>query len=177
LHTFEFHQQRSEQARKEFVDHGLSEYVTVYHRDVCNEGFQMENVADAVFLDLPGPWKALVSARMALKRQGGRICSFSPCIEQVQKTVLELTQLGFTDITTIESLRRVLCVKKYSIPEFDFDHDLRDHKHTDDIYKEEEEQVGDIEIKSEPQIAAAVIVEKKGPKIKIDVKKKFYLSI
>ena len=78
LHTFEFHLQRSETARKEFKEHGLSDYVTVYHRDACNDGFGLENVADAVFLDLPSPWKALASAKAALKKEGGRICSFSP---------------------------------------------------------------------------------------------------
>jgi tRNA (adenine57-N1/adenine58-N1)-methyltransferase len=103
----------------------LSDYVTVYHRDVCNDGFGLENVADAVFLDLPSPWKALPSAKAALKKEGGRICSFSPCIEQVQKTVNEMTQLGFTDMYTIEILRRVLCVKKYSMPNFDFNMDMK----------------------------------------------------
>jgi tRNA (adenine57-N1/adenine58-N1)-methyltransferase len=103
----------------------MSDYVTVHHRDVCNDGFGLENVADAVFLDLPSPWKALASAKQALKKEGGRICSFSPCIEQVQKTVNEMTQLGFTDIYTIEMLRRVLCVKKYSLQNFDFNLDMR----------------------------------------------------
>jgi tRNA (adenine57-N1/adenine58-N1)-methyltransferase len=42
----------------------------VYHRDVCDEGFQLENVADAVFLDLPSPWKALESAKKAIKKEG-----------------------------------------------------------------------------------------------------------
>ncbi len=83
----------------------------------------MENVADAVFLDLPSPWKALASAKAALKKEGGRICSFSPCIEQVQKTVLEMTQLGFVDIYTCESLRRCLSVKKYAQQDFDFNID------------------------------------------------------
>lgn len=101
LHTFEFHEQRAETAKKEFSEHGLANYVTVYNRDVCNDGFGVENLADAVFLDLPSPWKALQSAKNALKMEGGRICSFSPCIEQVQKVCLELTQLGFTDIVSV----------------------------------------------------------------------------
>lgn len=121
LHTFEFHLERSQKARKEFEDHGLNEYATVYHRDACTDGFGLENVADAVFLDLPSPWKALESARNAMKKEGGRICSFSPCIEQVQKAVQELTRLGFTDIYTIESLRRVSNIKKVITPDFQFD--------------------------------------------------------
>jgi len=104
----------------------------VYHRDACNDGFGLENVADAVFLDLPSPWKALSSAKAALKKEGGRICSFSPCIEQVQKTVNEMGQLGFTDMYTIEILRRVLCVKKYSMPSFDFNMDMRMSNETND---------------------------------------------
>lgn len=121
LHTFEFHLERSQKARKEFEDHGLSDYVTVYHRDACEEGFRLEDVADAVFLDLPSPWKALESAKKALKREGGRLCSFSPCIEQVQKAVLEMTKLGFTEIYTIESLRCVSNIKKVVTQDFQFD--------------------------------------------------------
>lgn len=109
----------------------------------------MENVADAVFLDLPSPWKALQSAKNALKKEGGRICSFSPCIEQVQKTSLELAQLGFTNIFTVESLRRVLSVKKYDLQDFNFDMDWKRPKEKDneevkqdteetDVKKEEE---------------------------------------
>lgn len=70
LHTFEFHLVRSQTARKEFDEHGLKDYVTVHHQDVCNDGFGLENVADAVFLDLPSPWKALQSAKNALKIEG-----------------------------------------------------------------------------------------------------------
>jgi len=121
LHTFEFHLERSQKARQEFAEHGLSEYATVYHRDACSEGFGLVDVADAVFLDLPSPWKALGSARQALRREGGRVCSFSPCIEQVQKAVLEMTRLGFTDVYTIESLRRVMNIKKVVMQDFEFD--------------------------------------------------------
>lgn len=48
----------------------MSECVTVYHRDACQDGFGLENQADAVFLDLPSPWKALESARKAIKKEG-----------------------------------------------------------------------------------------------------------
>lgn len=48
----------------------MSQYVTVYNRDACNDGFGLENVADAVFLDLPSPWKALESAKKAIKKEG-----------------------------------------------------------------------------------------------------------
>ena len=48
----------------------MSDYVKVYHRDACVDGFGLENEADAVFLDLPSPWKALKSAKDALKKEG-----------------------------------------------------------------------------------------------------------
>ncbi|BFZ12445.1 hypothetical protein BsWGS_15484 [Bradybaena similaris] len=106
LFTFEFHEERCDKARQEFGDHGLSEFVTVTHRDVCGEGFQLDHVADAVFLDLPKPWECIASAKQAIKREGGRFCTFSPCIEQVQRSCEELSKNDFTDIVTVECLAR-----------------------------------------------------------------------
>ncbi|CAL4077676.1 unnamed protein product, partial [Meganyctiphanes norvegica] len=86
LHTRDFHKERAEAASKEFATHGLSSRVTVLHRDVCANGFGVENIADAVFLDLPGPWNTIHHAISSMKDVGGRLCSFSPCIEQLYRT-------------------------------------------------------------------------------------------
>ena len=80
-----------------------------------------------------------------------------------------MSQLGFTDIYTIESLRRVLCVKKYGIPEFDFEHDVRDHKRSSDLAEKNE---GEIEDKEEDEeIKTEPIDADKQTKIKINFKR------
>ncbi|KAJ1980625.1 tRNA (adenine-N(1)-)-methyltransferase catalytic subunit trm61 [Dimargaris cristalligena] len=81
--------------------------VTIQHRDVCKLGFGLENEVDAVFLDLPAPWEAIPSARTAFRQNlVGKLCSFSPCIEQVQRTCEALSDNGFTDICMFEVLVR-----------------------------------------------------------------------
>ena len=66
--------------------------MTVGVRDIQGEGFpkDLSGKADAVFLDLPQPWLAIPSAGEMLK-QDGVLCSFSPCIEQVQRSSETLT--------------------------------------------------------------------------------------
>lgn len=64
IFTFEFHKQRCETARAEFITHGLFNdgVVKLTHRNVCKNGFgipDLEYYADAVFLDLPAPWEAV----------------------------------------------------------------------------------------------------------------------
>jgi len=44
----------------------------------------VDHKADAVFLDIPAPYKAIEHVKRALKLEGGEFCNFSPCIEQVQ---------------------------------------------------------------------------------------------
>jgi len=79
LHTFEFHPVRAEKAREEFAAYGLSNTITIYHQDVCKDGFSLDGVAACVFLDLPAPWEALPHAKKVLRRdRSTRICCFSP---------------------------------------------------------------------------------------------------
>ena len=49
---------------------GLADSVTVTHRDVIENGFNLPDQADAVFLDLPNPQQAVGHARDALKNEG-----------------------------------------------------------------------------------------------------------
>ena len=46
---------------------------------------------------------------------GGRLCSFSPCIEQVQRSCSVIHDNGFTDVTTLECLQRVLDVRSVTV--------------------------------------------------------------
>ena len=118
-------QERAEAAAAEFRQNGLSDVVSVGHRDIEGLGFPEEHHGTAqvpiqllpptpgadkswadqdddvawhltfmdccptvqgVFLDLPAPWKAAVSAVHCLAPNGVFI-SFSPCIEQVHHLI------------------------------------------------------------------------------------------
>ena len=106
LHTFEYHALRAEKAREEFERHGMLNAVVPNHRNVCKDGFgDLVDLADAVFLDLPAPWEAAGYAFSAMrKNKMSRICCFSPCIEQVLRTVTALNDAGFSDIDLYEVL-------------------------------------------------------------------------
>lgn len=53
---------------------------------------------------------------------GGRFCSFSPCIEQVQRCHLELRKHGFKDIQCLELLQREHIVKTKSLKTINLDY-------------------------------------------------------
>jgi tRNA (adenine57-N1/adenine58-N1)-methyltransferase len=110
VYSFEYHEPRAAQLRAELADHALSDTVTVTHRDVYADGFNVPDGgphADAVFLDLPAPWQALPHltrgpASPLNPRTAVRICTFSPCIEQVTKTVAAMRTLGWLEIDMVE---------------------------------------------------------------------------
>ncbi|CCF59211.1 hypothetical protein KAFR_0G01770 [Kazachstania africana CBS 2517] len=121
LYTFEFHPVRYEQALKEFKDHGLlEENVIITQRDVCANGFTIkkgdltsvtfsdteESVdigANAIFLDLPSPWDAIPHLDEVISHnEKVGLCCFSPCIEQVDKTLEVLEKFGWTNVEMVE---------------------------------------------------------------------------
>lgn len=112
--SFEFHKPRVQKLQEEIRDHGLDGVVAVTHRDVYEDGFTAADGVDApsikasaVFLDLPAPWMAF----RHLTREPSspfnsstsvHLCTFSPCIEQVQRTVSALRSFGWLDIEMVE---------------------------------------------------------------------------
>ncbi|MCJ1441013.1 MAG: tRNA (adenine-N(1)-)-methyltransferase catalytic subunit trm61 [Stictis urceolatum] len=126
--SFEFHESRYQSLKAELLTHHLDSLVHPIHRDVYEEGFQLppsvhpSNTplasqtdpvvqANAIFLDLPAPWLALphltrsstATRPSALDpRTAARICTFSPCIEQVQRTITALRAHGWMEISMIE---------------------------------------------------------------------------
>ncbi|TMW57700.1 hypothetical protein Poli38472_014303 [Pythium oligandrum] len=122
--TFEFNPTRARIATEEFQRNGLSDVVTVDCRDACEKGFPEELVGtiDLVFLDLPCPWKAIGHATKMLK-QGGFFASYSPCIEQVQKTCDGLREAGYEQIKTIETRLVPFSSRSVDLPVPDFGFD------------------------------------------------------
>lgn len=94
--------------REDFERTGLNNLVTVGVRDIQGEGFpdNLSGRADSVFLDLPQPWLAIPSAAKMLQ-QDGVLCSFSPCIEQVQRSCETLK----SHFTGIGSFLLLYCVR------------------------------------------------------------------
>lgn len=87
LYTFEFNEERA-RLTSEFFKELHMDNITATHRDVVQNGFGLDTEdyeADALFLDVPNPWECIGKAKAILKKNG-RICCFSPCIEQVQRT-------------------------------------------------------------------------------------------
>ena len=87
LYTFEFHEERQKQAMADFstgTGYGVLDVVISQHRDVCNEGFgeELKRQVHGVFLDLPAPWAAVPHVTDCLV-PGGKVVTFSPCVEQV----------------------------------------------------------------------------------------------
>ncbi|OAX78945.1 hypothetical protein ACJ72_06741 [Emergomyces africanus] len=128
VYSFEFHAQRAAKVRDEIRDHGLEGIVHVNHRDVYNEGFLLGQPftgesprANAIFLDLPAPWLAL--KHLVRKPADGspspldpslsvHICTFSPCLEQVQRTISALQQHDWISISMVEIAHRNIEVRR-----------------------------------------------------------------
>ncbi|KAG5498415.1 hypothetical protein JIQ42_03221 [Leishmania sp. Namibia] len=147
VYTCDFHRQRCLEARAEFRRNGLDAHLVCSQwRDVCTTNTSAADVVDgvdadvaamdaprtgfgvpaasvdAIFLDVPAPWAAIENVCHVLK-EGGMLCTFSPCMEQTQRTVesLRAAPHHFVDIRTVEALT------KFFEPVFKRARDALDH--------------------------------------------------
>jgi tRNA (adenine57-N1/adenine58-N1)-methyltransferase catalytic subunit len=128
--SYEFHADRYVKVREEIKQHGLDSIVTVMERDVCGKGFlanssgDMQGIlpsANAIFLDLPAPWLALPHlTRQSLQdapspldsHAAVHICTFSPCVEQAQRTVSALRRHGWLDIEMVDIQQQRIDIRR-----------------------------------------------------------------
>jgi tRNA (adenine57-N1/adenine58-N1)-methyltransferase len=109
VYTYEVRQEFLEMATKNLERARVIEYVETKNKDVT-EGIDEEEV-DAVVLDLATPWLVVSHAYSALKGSGS-VVSFSPTIDQTVRTVQALTENGFVDIETVETLMRFMQIER-----------------------------------------------------------------
>ena len=103
VYSYEVREDHSETARKNIVRVGLEKVVTVKQQDIL-KGIEEKEV-DTVVLDMATPWSVVPLAYEAL-RGGAVFVSFSPTIEQVQRTVEALYESHFIEIKTYELIER-----------------------------------------------------------------------
>jgi tRNA (adenine57-N1/adenine58-N1)-methyltransferase len=109
VYSYEVREEFINTAKKNLENAGVSNWVEIKNIDVT-KGIQERDV-DAVVLDLATPWLVVASAREALKGSG-IVSSYSPTIEQTQKTVKALEEMAFGDIQTFECLMRKILVRE-----------------------------------------------------------------
>jgi tRNA (adenine57-N1/adenine58-N1)-methyltransferase len=107
--TYEVRSEFRERAIKNLERAKVSDYVDSKNKDIT-EGIEEKEV-DAVILDLATPWLVIPHAYTALNGSGVLV-SFSPTIEQVVKTVEALTEHGFVDVQSLETLMRFMQVER-----------------------------------------------------------------
>ncbi|KIX93628.1 uncharacterized protein Z520_10534 [Fonsecaea multimorphosa CBS 102226] len=132
--SYEFHRERHDKIKAEMVQHGLDTIVHAMHRDVYKDGFLVYDseetpstdktspAANAIFLDLPCPWEALPHLTRESPLQSTpsvldphspvHICTFSPCIEQAQKTISALRRYDWIEIEMVEVQHKRIDVRR-----------------------------------------------------------------
>lgn len=104
--------------REDFIEHALKnlktaeldKYVTTKVKDIT-KGIDEKEI-DAIILDIPNPWDAVAYAWKALKI-GGYLCTYSPLVSQVEKTVQQIRKNSFIEVKTFENIQREMIVSEH----------------------------------------------------------------
>lgn len=109
VYSYEVRGDVLEVAKRNLARAGVLDVVELKQADL-SRGIEEEDV-DAVVLDLASPWEVVPHAYRALRGSGG-FASFSPTINQVERTVKALREVGFVDIEVVECLLRGIKVEE-----------------------------------------------------------------
>jgi len=109
IYTYDMNEMFLNSAKKDIRKLKVDNYVTFKNLD-AREGFDKKDV-DAIVIDVADPWRVVPHAYESLKG-GCSIASFSPTINQVEKTVTALKENDFIDMESIEILLRGIHVEE-----------------------------------------------------------------
>jgi tRNA (adenine57-N1/adenine58-N1)-methyltransferase catalytic subunit len=99
----------AENVKKNVTACGLDEIITVKNKNANT--FTEKNI-DLVTLDMTGAEKIVKKCYDALK-PGGWLCVYSPHIEQQKNVVKEMHKCGFSQMHTVENIRRRWQINNY----------------------------------------------------------------
>ncbi len=102
--TYEAHAEFAEMAEKNLKRAGVSEYVTIHNAD-AKVSIEGSSNFDAAIIDVGDPWPLIPLVHNALSG-GSPVVSFSPTVNQVEKTTETFARVGFTNIQTVECFIR-----------------------------------------------------------------------
>ena len=109
LYTYDINSRFLNFAKRNVRKTNAIDFVTFENLD-AKEGFKESDV-DAIMIDLADPWNIIPGAYNSLKG-GSPLGSFSPTINQVEKTVLALRSNCFINTESIECLVREMHIEK-----------------------------------------------------------------
>lgn len=104
VHTVEFKEHNAEKALKNVKRTGLDSYWSYQIGDARDAEIDFEG-ADALVTDMPDVENALDNLVPHL-RNGGRVCTYVPNTNQLELAVNALRDRGFTDVRSMEIMRR-----------------------------------------------------------------------
>lgn len=107
VHTYEVRREFAEVAERNLKRASVSEFVTIHNIDAA--GGIEESDFDAAIIDVGDPWPLIPLVHRALAG-GSPVVSFSPTVNQVEKTTEAFGHDGFVNIQTVECFIREIRV-------------------------------------------------------------------
>jgi tRNA (adenine57-N1/adenine58-N1)-methyltransferase len=103
VHTYEVRKEFAEMAERNLKRASVLEFVTIHQADAA-EGIEGSDF-DAAIIDVGDPWPIIPHVHKALSG-GAAVVSFSPTVNQVEKTTEALARGGFVNVHTLECFIR-----------------------------------------------------------------------